>query len=141
MTALEQPMQSAQEVLCVCGLAMVATKDAIGRVRHRCPACDGVAAPRRGSPDDIALMPQGLVALQNMLPAITPGQLRCQGCAKGVEGQARFCARCGKARTVRPPARGTNQQRRYNPKPCAKIGCETLFLPSGPRALFCEEHR
>lgn len=98
MTALEQIMQSAQEINCACGTPMVAGNDAIGRVRHRCPVRDGVAPPRRRSPDDIALMPQGLVRIA-ALPPIQPGQLRCQVCAKGVDGDARFCASCEAART------------------------------------------
>lgn len=75
-----------------CDTPMVITRDAIGRPRKRCPKCDGVSHNRR-HPDEV-LLPQGLVRAMPTLPPVLPGQLRCQRCAHGVEGRARFCADC-----------------------------------------------
>lgn len=114
-----------------CDRRMVVTKDAIGRERYRCPHCDGVAQSRH-HPDEV-MLPQGLVRASPALPPISPGQLRCQRCAKGVEGDHRFCPGCR-------PGRGRDHvPRSYQPKPCAR--CSAVFQPSGPRALFCEACR
>jgi hypothetical protein len=97
------------EVCARCDGQMVTKPDAVGRPRLRCPRCDGVSAPRPRHPDD-AMLPQGLVRVR-VLPEVRPGQLRCQRCARGVEGTARFCAEC---RSVKP-ATGTGHA-------CARCG-------------------
>lgn len=74
-----------------CSGAMVLTPDAVGRMRLRCPTCQGVAQVRR-HPDD-AMLPQGLVRTAE-LPLLEPGQLRCQVCAKGLSVNARFHPEC-----------------------------------------------
>lgn len=78
---------------------LVLTPDAVGRLRKRCPKCDGVSLKRVRHPDEL-MMPQALVQVNERpaLPAIAPGQLRCQVCAHGVEGSARFCATCSSDR-------------------------------------------
>lgn len=67
--------------------------DAIGRTTTRCPACDGVAPRRPANPNEV-LRPQALIAESQLLPPCPPGVLRCQGCARPVEGDARLCQRC-----------------------------------------------
>jgi hypothetical protein len=166
-----------------CDGTMVLTPDAIGRLRKRCPKCDGVAKVRH-HPDQV-LVPQTLVPVTlarltaAALPPIEPGQLRCQRCAKAVDGLARFhdacrrdhqrelqraqrseravgrtrtCLNCGatsphvaghyvtKDCSVCRP-KGTNTKRAYRPKMCRRGDCGTVFVPTGPRALFCEAHR
>ena len=126
-----------------CGSELVMKPDAIGRMRERCPKCDGVSAPRPRHPDD-AMIPQGLVHLVNTLPPVAPGQLRCQRCADGVDGRARFCAACirrakgtgPRARRFHPPRlKGTLQACHYQTKVCRT--CGAVFTPTGPRALDC----
>jgi hypothetical protein len=108
--------------------SLVISHDAIGRERLRCPHCDGVAKPRPAHPDDVRL-PQGLVTAQ-MLPPLAHGQLRCQLCAKGVPFTARFCDEC----VPRTPS-----GYRFEPKLCLEPTCRRVFVPSGSRALYCEE--
>lgn len=126
MTGLEHALQSTEQVNCnTCGSFLVSWSDAIGRTRMRCPKCDRLPAPRRRSPDDIALMPQGLVRLVP-LPEIEEGQLRCQGCARGVDGDVRFCTGCESARAAarnRERARGINR--------CSR--CTTIIPPGKGR--------
>lgn len=94
MTAyLEQEIIAVEATGCgKCGTILVHKKDAIGRVYTRCPKCDGVAPEQHRHPDD-AMLPQGLVKVHT-LPPVQPGQLRCQQCARGVEGDVRFCVTC-----------------------------------------------
>lgn len=118
-----------------CDSRLVVTRDAIGRERRRCPKCDGVSQIRP-HPDD-AMVPQGLVRA-NLLPPVAAGQLRCQRCACGVEGDRRFCSACSfENRSAGVRAAAPN--RVYAPKPCAR--CSSVFQPTGPRALFCEACR
>jgi hypothetical protein len=114
------------EICARCDGQMVAKPDAVGRVRLRCPRCDGVSAPQVRHPDD-AMLPQGLVKV-HQLPPVAPDQLRCQRCAHGVIGEARFCVACV------PP-------KQYQPKVCRCVECGRTFTPTGPRAEFCEACR
>lgn len=131
---LERDLPTDQTIPCLkCGGDTVTKMDAIGRTRQRCPRCEGVSPVRPRHPDE-ALVPQTLVRsnTQRALPPIAEGQLRCQRCARGVVGRARLCRACD-------PPKGTNQQRSYPPKPCAKCGYN--FQPTGPRALWCDRCR
>ena len=128
---------SAPSMVCArCDGAMVITTDAIGRERLRCPRCDGVARRVTVHPDEV-LVPQTLVRAASSLPSVRPGQLRCQRCAKGVEGNGRLCPACtaeakkraGRTRISRGPAI-------YPPKPCRK--CGTAFQPTAPASRYCE---
>lgn len=127
---------AAPSMVCArCDGSMVITTDAIGRERRRCPRCDRVAPRVTVHPDEV-LVPQTLVRLTaSALPPVAPGQLRCQVCAKGVEGRKRFCVACTAAMT----RRGTNQARVYQPKACFE--CGEIFQPSGPRSRYCERCR
>lgn len=127
MTAPALLFAAASEICARCDGAMVVTEDAIGRKRHRCPRCDGVAEPRPRHPDD-ARKPQALVPIASPLPPIGPGQLRCQLCACGVPITERFCESCA-------PRRGAG--RHYEPKLCTEPSCGRVFIPSGPRSLYC----
>ena len=125
---------SAPSMVCArCDGQMVVTKDAIGRERLRCPRCDRVTA-RRADPNE-ALIPQGLVRADKLLPLVRPGQLRCQVCAHGVEGNGRLCPACTAAAKKRAGetrvARGV-----YAPKPCTR--CGQTFQPTGPRSAYCD---
>jgi hypothetical protein len=81
-----------------CGTEMVITLDALQRERKRCLKCDGVAAPRPPHPDQV-LVPITLGKLTaDALPPVEPGQLRCQLCANGVDGNLRFHPECAAAR-------------------------------------------
>jgi ribosomal protein L40E len=166
MTAqLEREITGIQQTGCPrCSTLLVTTQDAIGRTRHRCPKCVGVAKASYRHPDD-AFMPQGLVRVASALPAIRAGQLRCQRCAEGVEGRlARFCERCGPPLSPRetttcrtcgstrlrvpggwstwvrcescPPK--TKRAPRFAEKVCA---CGARFVPTGPHAKHCEHCR
>jgi hypothetical protein len=73
--------------------ALVITFDAIGREVERCPVCDGVAKPQRLNPNEV-LKPQALIGRAQLLPPCPPGKLRCQSCAKPVEGDERLCVTC-----------------------------------------------
>lgn len=116
-----------------CDTPMVITYDALRRPRKRCPKCDGVS--RRAPPNaDTVLVP---VILGTALPPIELGQLRCQGCGRGIDRRERFCASC-RAKAAATP-RGTNQQRTYTPKPCFEPSCRKMFTPTGPRSLYCPE--
>lgn len=116
-----------------CGTPLVFSPDAIGRLRGRCPACEGTAPRRPPHPDEV-LVPQSLVRASTALPPIAPGQLRCQRCACGVDGRARFCPECERRRRPAPKSRRTCAR-----KPCAR--CRQEFLPTGPRALYCDRCR
>lgn len=120
-----------------CGEYVVMTPDAIGRLNERCPKCDGVAKPRRAHPDEV-LVPQTLVSREQLLPSIEAGQLRCQGCARGVDPAKRFCEACARARE---PQRGTAAAPKYKPKQCKEPTCHQWFQPTGPRSEYCERCR
>jgi hypothetical protein len=127
---------AAQSDVCArCDGRMLITKDALSRERRRCPTCDGVAAPKRVHPDQV-FIPQTLIRASDLLPAIEPGQLRCQRCASGVHGRERFCPRC------QPPKRSARRQDgqpyQYRPKAC--LECGAMFQPTGPRSRYCEAH-
>jgi hypothetical protein len=69
--------------------------DGYGRVLDPCPNCGHeVPVPRIR----VSVHPDLL------LPEITEGQLRCQGCAKGVDGDVRFCGRCTAERAAKAEA-------------------------------------
>jgi hypothetical protein len=106
---------------CMCGEFMIYTPDAIGRLRPRCPKCQGIV--KRTTRPDERLLPQTLVRESDLLPRVAPGQLRCQRCAKGVDGDRRFCAGC-------------HPTRDYKAKACQR--CQAEFIPTGPRAIYCE---
>lgn len=92
MTARAEVAAALSMICAGCDGQMVVTKDAIGRDRLRCPKCQGVSRIRP-HPDQV-LVPQGLVRAASALPQVEPGQLRCQRCARGVAGRARFCSTC-----------------------------------------------
>jgi hypothetical protein len=126
---------SAPSMVCArCDGEMVVTKNAVGVERFRCPRCDGVARRVTHHPDD-ALVPQTLVRADKLLPLVRPGQLRCQVCAHGVEGNGRLCPACTAAAKKRAGetrvARGV-----YAPKPCTR--CGQTFQPTGPRSAYCD---
>jgi hypothetical protein len=146
----------ADSLICArCDGTMVLTPDAIGRLRKRCPTCDGVAKVRH-HPDQV-LVPVTLASLTAVaLPPIEPGQLRCQVCARSVEGDRRFCDGCAKARNLSSWRRGYHCRttrskaaaptsagitRTYKQKPCVAPECGALFTPTGPRSLYCETHQ
>lgn len=114
-----------QHVACTrCGGDVTFTPDAIGRMRERCPRCDRVGPAPRITP--------GEVRGPQLLPSIEPGQLRCQGCGRGVDGQrARFCPRCVVVRAAPRPRRSLT----FAPKPCG--ACGRSFTPTGGRAMLC----
>lgn len=160
--ATPAPAKPQWEPCARCGRALEFTLDPIGRVRGRCPRCDGVAPKQAHHPDEV-LVPQTLVAAARALPPIAPGQLRCQRCARGVRGHARFCspacrdperpaprpcARCGarflptrrnqsRCDPCRHPA--PTSHRTYARKPCAR--CAARFTPTGPHAKYCPRCR
>lgn len=136
-----------------CGDYLVFTPDAIGRMRERCPTCDGVnRRPSSLAPDLLRVTPQELVPVARVgtytLPPVTAGQLRCQRCARGVVGLHRFCVDCSTAqsavakppkpapalvpvaRVTRPLPESVKKPRNYAPKPCR---CGKTFQPTGPR--------
>lgn len=118
-----------------CDTDMVITYDAPRRPRKRCPKCDGVSKKAAPNPD-MVLVPVQLVPLATVasaLPAIEPWQPRCQLCAHGVETTERFCLRC--------VPKGAIGARAYHPKPSHNPRCRKVFIPNGPRALFCEACR
>lgn len=97
---LERTLQTDQDIPCPkCFGPMVTKLDAIGRTYQRCPSCQGLAKPEHRIPGEV-LVPQTLIRSnrQRALPPIREGQLRCQQCARGVEGFARFCADCARQR-------------------------------------------
>lgn len=105
-----------------CGEYIVFTPDAIGRMRERCPKCDGVAK----SP---TLRPGEVRRPQHGLPMIKPGQLRCQVCARGVMKTARFCVDCQPATTLE--AKST-----FGVKHCLR--CAEPFQATGPNSKYCK---
>jgi hypothetical protein len=152
----------ADSMICArCDGTMVLTPDAIGRLRKRCPKCDGVAKVRH-HPDQV-YVPQTLARLTaDALPHVEPGQLRCQRCAKGVTGSDRFCAPCLAARlrekkqrvcacgalfVRRPRSPATEcdacKARRKAKKPRLCTGCNRLnSTVLGPRTVSsCSECR
>ncbi len=118
-----------------CDSQMVVTRDAIGRERRRCPKCDGVSRIKP-HPDEV-LIPQGLVRA-HQLPPVAPGQLRCQRCARGVEGQARFCPSClgGIAQEDRAAA----QKRKVDVQLCSGYNRIGPRAPHKPRIVAHCEH-
>ena len=114
------PTLIVSDVCARCDGPMVAKPDAIGRIRHRCPRCDGVSASKPRHPDD-AMMPQALVHLVGALPAVAPGQLRCQKCARGVAGRARFCADCDNIRAATPRDARREHLREHRCERCHEI--------------------
>lgn len=100
---LERTLATDQVIPCPkCLGAMVTKLDAIGRTYQRCPTCQGVAKPEHRIPGDVQV-PQTLILSnrQRALPPIREGQLRCQLCAEGVEGFARFCVDCNRVRQAK----------------------------------------
>lgn len=118
------PAIFADSMICArCDGPMVITQDALGRPRKRCPRCDGVSRVRR-HPDEVRV-PITLGKLTaDALPPVAPGQLRCQRCAKGVDGNVRFHPECMAAYQL------AKKQRRCS--------CGALFVrPQGSRADAC----
>jgi hypothetical protein len=148
LTARAEVIAALSMICARCDGQMVVTRNAVGVERVRCPRCDGVAKVRH-HPDEV-LIPQGLVPAST-LPPIAPGQLRCQWCARGVSGNARFCAdacrvarhRQSSRRTAarKPRTDGSRAHVRWKPKPCEFQGCGAPFQPSGPNSRYCEAHR
>lgn len=88
-----------EAVKCPCGEYMAFTIDALGRVSERCPRCRGLAPPvplRPGEQRGLQTVPEHIISLPErvLLPKVAEGQLRCQRCARGVEGDVRFCDDC-----------------------------------------------
>jgi len=129
-----------------CSGPMQITKDACGNERLRCPVCQGVARPHR-HPDD-AMLPQGLVRADSVrvvrqivrlpapppervveLPAIQPGQLRCQVCAHGVDGDARFCADCQQVKDRARKREARSARRAPLTRRC--LGCGRISTRAG----------
>lgn len=91
-----------------CGGSVDFTTDAIGRLRERCRRCDGVAPTPFARPGEVrrtqtieigapvvrVAPPIALPAGVYRLPEIQLGQLRCQYCARGVEGKRTVCKAC-----------------------------------------------
>lgn len=100
-----------------------------GDLADYCPTCHHGRKPDGARPKPKGFVPQTLVR-EDALPRIEPGQLRCQRCAHGVEGNGRFCLRC---------TRRGQGSRTYAEKPC--LECGALFTPTGPRSSFCEDHQ
>lgn len=80
------------------------------------------------------------------LPMVEPGQLRCQRCARGVEGDLRFCDECQaeraaaareakRAEKIRRGPVASRAKAQYKPRPC--LDCHDEFIPTGARARFC----
>lgn len=64
-------------------------------------------------------------------------EIRCpNGCE---DGPRRPATPAATKTVVRGTTHGTNQARTYQPKPCA--GCQAVFQPTGPRALYCKACR
>ena len=130
--------------------------DGYGRTLDACQNCGHVGPVPRFR---VSVRPELL------LPEIELGQQRCQGCARGVDGDARYCdsVLCRAAReaaavqAVRvaaaaveapaapapaepaPFARGPRVTApRYREKPCeGRSGrCQKPFIPRGPRSKF-----
>jgi hypothetical protein len=129
--------------------AQIAETDGFGRVLQACPHCGYVAPVPRVTIG---------VRAELLLPEVKNGELRCQACAKGVAGDARFCDRpvCVEARAAAaaravaaasapsieqapPSTPNTNQPvRHYGPRKCAgRAGrCQNMFTPTGPRSKY-----
>ena len=110
-----------------CDTRLVITYDALQRPRKRCPKCQGVSHVKP-HPDEV-LVPVTLQRLTaSALPPVAPGQLRCQVCAKGLEGRGRFHPECQAAR-----------QRERRRRRCA---CGAMFVPRGgaKQCADCREH-
>lgn len=120
----------ADSLICArCDGQMVISYDALQRPRKRCPKCDGVARARPVHPDQV-LVPVTLAKLTpDALPHVEAGQLRCQRCAKGVEGKARFHPECLAAISLE------RRQRR-----CA---CGAVFVPTAgaKRCATCRTNK
>lgn len=136
-----------------CGSELVFTPDAIGRLRERCPSCDGVApivysphvARPQGNHPELQPAP---APTPQLLPRIEPGQVRCQGCAHGVAPEARLCVRCELAAAesakaeraaAREAAKAARAARGYHIPECRK--CHRSFTASGPATRTCPECR
>lgn len=127
-----------------CGEYMQYTTDALGRLRSRCPKCQGVAARSARHVDDppfIALVPSTQLAAAPLPPPV-PGE-PCAHCGQKVRrGKSRArkpCLRCGGPKE----AAGTRRllcvscQAMPRPKParlCRR--CGVTALP--PKVLVCD---
>lgn len=107
-----------------CGTYLEFTPDAIGRLRERCPTCDGIGR-RPALHSSLQATQQALVPIVRVaeysLPPIAPGQLRCQRCAFGVEPKLRFCDACTAVLTAPKP--------RKVKAPGAQVACERCGRP------------
>ena len=110
------PVSIPQSQLCPkgCGSTLQFGTDAIGRETSRCPKCDGVAKPRKISPNE-ALIPQGLVPAYRELPPPVPGE-RCAHCHQ----------RIPQPKPPRPPLSNL-----------CKGGCGTMVSSLGGRKRWC----
>lgn len=113
-----------------CDTPMVITYDALRRPRKRCPKCDGVSRKAPRHPDTV-LRPVVLGTL--VLPPIEEGQLRCQRCAYGVEGTARFCTDCQRHRR-RAGQLSTATPRWHHPQTLTCLSCGSQRPRFGGRA-------
>jgi phage FluMu protein Com len=130
------PMSMEAERCKTCNEFLVYTPDAIGRLRARCPRCQGVAK-QRPRPNAV-LVPMTLAEVERLpqLPPITPGQLRCQRCARGVARRVdRFCAECRPL--VAQESRALRLEReKGQPRSCA---CGVTFTPTFHRQRTCPD--
>ena len=125
-TQLERTLSTMEDAACpVCGSLLVVAMDAIGRTRMRCSDCRGKPSLASGYHHrDDAFVPQTLVraAKAAPLPAIQPGQLRCQGCAVGVPAELRFCEAC-RVERLRASARAGYRRRRPDAPALVQCAC------------------
>jgi hypothetical protein len=140
-----------------CGTAVELTPDAIGRLRERCPKCDGIARPPVLRPGEVRRTqeielgaPSGRrsIALSPgvyRLPDIDPGQLRCQVCARGVTGNRRICEPCVADR--RTAAAAARPKAEKPPKLCKECSTNPIRRRDGKygrppqRCDACQDRR
>lgn len=125
-----------------CGAKLELTPDAIGRLRERCPRCDGKAKPPVIRPGEVRRSQEveygrpverrssiALPAGVYRLPSIAPGEVRCQRCARGVPPNRRVCKPCiADARSARAAARPKKEKPK---KLCPDCGVVELRARSG----------
>lgn len=146
----------AQTALCPhgCGSYLEFTPDAIGRMRERCPSCDGVARRPSVLHPSLRATAQALVPVTRAgeftLPPVAEGQLRCQRCARGVDGSKRFCGACrgiGFNTTPELNARRSATQRANYAAGLIRFpsrDCRFCLEPFAPRSVgqrYCDRHR
>jgi hypothetical protein len=146
--ALELLRELAGETCAGCDSQMVITYDALRRPRKRCPKCDGLSKPRAPHPDTV-LVPVALkpLAMAAGLPPVEPGQLRCQRCARGVDGDVRFCEERTALRSMRPclrchvPFLGTRRWQKRCDRCLAAAAAPTVTVCTGCNRLWPRKKR